>query len=108
LVGTWMGTLCRLDTKYTERWRTRLKPAASDMRGKLLAEVSIPTARIAFRGNAEENPAPLQPNLLSPKDAFIKLVWVKNNGETQNDVFLPGDSTALMDSKPNPPATPWI
>src|SRR5262249_22236517 len=73
-----------------------------------LAKSSIPTARIAFRGNAEDSPAALKPNLLSPKDAFIKLVWVKSNGETQNDVLLSGDSTVLMDGKPNTPATPWI
>src|SRR5262249_33443256 len=108
LVGTWMGTLCRLDASYSERWRIRLKPSASDMRGKLLAAESTPTARITFRGNAEEKPAPLTPNLLSPKDAFIKLVWVKSNGETQNDVLLAGNSTALMDGKPAPPAVPWI
>src|SRR5262249_23061574 len=34
LVGTWMGTLRRLDANYAERWRTLLRPATPDMRGK--------------------------------------------------------------------------
>src|SRR5262249_29741999 len=45
LVGTWMGTLCRLDAKYAERWRTRLTPEATDVRGKLLADDGAPTTR---------------------------------------------------------------
>jgi outer membrane protein assembly factor BamB len=108
LVGTWMGALCRLDAKYEERWRARLTPSAPDVRGKLLADDGAPTTRVAFRGNAEEKPAPLAPNLLDPKNAFIKLVWVKGNGEVQNDVLFTHSSVALMDGKPDPPAAPWI
>src|SRR5262249_53558952 len=46
--------------------------------------------------------------LLGPKDAFIKFVWVRGNGETQNDVLLAHDSAALMDGKPDAPRAPWI
>jgi outer membrane protein assembly factor BamB len=108
LAGTWTGTLCRLDGKYAERWRTRLRPSAPDMRGKLLAGDGAPTARIAFRGNAEEKPAPLTPNLLDPKSAFIKLVWQNRNGQVENGVLLAHASAALMDGKPDAPAAPWI
>ena len=108
LVGTWMGTMCRLDAKYAERWRTRLTPKATDMRGKLLADDGAATTRIAFRGNAEEKPAALTPNLLGPKSAFIKFVWVRGNGEVQNDVLFAHDSSTLMDGKPDPPPSPWI
>jgi hypothetical protein len=118
LVGTWMGTLCRLDGKYVERWRTRLRPAAPlfspplprGERGRgegLLADDRVPTTRIAFRGNAEEKPAPLTPNLLDPKNAFIKIVW-EHNGEVQNWVLLAHDSAPLIDGKPDAPAVPWI
>jgi hypothetical protein len=108
LVGTWMGTLCRLDAHYAERWRTLLRPAARDQRGKLLADDGTPTTRIAFRGNAEEKPAPLTPNLLDPKNAFIKLVWQNRDGNVDNGVLFAHDSAALMDGKPDAPATPWI
>lgn len=108
LVGTWMGTVCRLDGQYAQRWRTRLLPAARDMREKLLADDGAPTARIAFRGNAEATPAPLTPNLLDAKSAFIKFVWEKGNGQAQNEVGFAHDSAALMDGKPDAPAAPWI
>jgi outer membrane protein assembly factor BamB len=108
LVGTWMGTVCRLDGKYSERWRTRLQPAAADMRGKLLADDGTTTTRVAFRGNAEATPAPLAPNLLGPKSAFIKLVWRNLNGDVDNSVLLTNDSSTLMDGKPDAPPVPWI
>jgi hypothetical protein len=108
LVGTWMGSLCRLDGKYAERWRTRLLPAVADMRGKLLADDGAPTTRIAFRGNAEPKPAALAPNLLDPKSAFVKLVWEDRNGQVLNHVLFAHDSAALTDGKPEPPKEPWI
>jgi outer membrane protein assembly factor BamB len=108
LLATWMGTVCRLDTQYAERWRTRLRPAALDMRGQLLAGDGTPTSRIAFAGNAEATPAPLTPNLLGPKSAFIKLVWQHRTGEVNNAVLFAHDSAALMDGKPDAPAAPWI
>jgi outer membrane protein assembly factor BamB len=108
LAGTWMGTLCRFDATGAERWRTHLRPAIRDMRGKLLADDGTPTTRIAFRGNAEEKPAPLTPNLLDPKSAFIKLVWQQSNGNVENSVLFAGDSSALVDGKPDAPAAPWI
>src|SRR5262249_26896399 len=108
LVGTWMGALCRLDAKYVERWRTRLTPAATDVRGKLLADDGAPTTRIAFRGNAAAKPAALTPNLLGPKSAFVKLVWEDRNGQVQNSVLFARDTKPLMDGKPDAPPAPWI
>lgn len=108
LVGTWMGTVCRLDVKYTERWRTHLVPATADMRGKLLANDGAPTTRIAFRGNAEAAPAPIAPSLLGPKSAFIKLSWQNRNGDVDNGAMFTQDSTSLVDGKPDAPAMPWI
>jgi outer membrane protein assembly factor BamB len=108
LAGTWTGTVCRLDGKYAQRWRTRLQPAAADMRRNLLAGDGAPTTRVAFRGNAEATPAPLAPNLLGPKSAFIKLAWHNRNGDQDNTVMFPHDSTALVDGKPDAPAVPWI
>jgi hypothetical protein len=108
LVGTWMGILCRLGRHFDERWRTLLRPAAPDMRGKVLSDDSTPTTRVAFRGNAEEKPAPLTPNLIDPRNAFIKLVWESRPGQVDNGVLLAHDSAALMDGKPDPPAAPWI
>src|SRR5262249_53586708 len=108
LLATWMGTVCRLDSKYVERWRTHLQPAGKDMRGKLLTDDGAPTTRIAFIGNAEPKSAPLTPNLLDPKNAFIKLVWSNLNGDVENSVGFIGDSAALMDGKPDAPAVPWI
>jgi outer membrane protein assembly factor BamB len=108
LAGTWMGTVCRLDGRYAERWRTRLRPAAADMRGRLLADDGAPTTRVAFRGNAEAAPAPLAPNLLDPKNVFVKFVWVRNNGDVDHSVIFAHDSAALVDGKPDAPAAPWI
>jgi outer membrane protein assembly factor BamB len=108
LLATWMGTVYRLDDKYAQRWRTRLQPSAGDMRGKLLAGDGTPTTRIAFRGNAEARPAPLTPNLLGPKNAFVKLVWAKGNGEVQNWVTFAHNSAAMLDGKPDAPKAPWI
>jgi outer membrane protein assembly factor BamB len=108
LAGTWMGTLCRLDANHAERWRTKLRPEAPDMHGKLLASDPTPTTRIAFQGNAEVKPAPLTPNLLDPKNAFIKLVWQNRNGEVNNSVLLAHDCAALMDGKADAPVSPWI
>jgi outer membrane protein assembly factor BamB len=108
LAGTWMGLLCRLDARYAERWRTRLVGSARDLRGKLLAADGAATTRIAFHGNAEPKPAPLTPNLLDPKNAFIKLAWEDRNGQLQNGVLFAHDSAALMDGKPDAPKAPWI
>src|SRR5262249_26089561 len=99
LVGTWMGTTCRLDAKYAERWRMRLTPEAKDVRGKILTDDGAPTTRIAFRGNAEEKPAALTPNLLDPKSAFVKLHWEDRNGQVQNGALFARDTSPLMDGK---------
>jgi outer membrane protein assembly factor BamB len=102
LLATWMGTVCRLDAHYAERWRTRLQPAATDIRGKLLAHDGTPTTRITSWGNAEAEAAPLTPNLLSPRDVVIKLKAAAPH------IQLVRDPAALVDGKPDPPPEPWL
>src|SRR5262249_36114231 len=58
--------------------------------------------------NAEATPAPLTPNLLGPKDAFLRLVWQNRDGNVDNSVLFAHNSAALVDGKPDAPAAPWI
>src|SRR5262249_52639457 len=94
LLGTWMGTICRLDGRYAERWRTRLEPAAPDMRGKILARDATPTSRVEGWGNADPPPAALIPNLLDPKHVLIKFKW-----PAASYVQLVHDPALLVDGK---------
>jgi outer membrane protein assembly factor BamB len=103
LLGTWMGMMCRLDGQYAERWRTRLEPAATDMRGKLLAHDSTPTSRIEGWGNAEPHPAALTPNLLEPKNVLISFKW-----PAASYVHFVHDPALLVDGKAAPPPKPWL
>lgn len=102
LLAGWMGTVCKLDDKFNEVWRTRLQPAATDMRGKLLTADGVPTTRIASWGNAEARPAPITPNLLSPKDTLIRFQ------SAMPHVQLVHPFSSLVDGKPEPPPSPWL
>ncbi|MBM4069940.1 MAG: WD40 repeat domain-containing protein [Planctomycetes bacterium] len=102
LLAGWMGTVCRLDGKYAEKWRTHLQPAEIDMRGKLLAAETVPTTRIASWGNAEAKPWPLAPNLLGPKDTYIRFQSAMGHMHFVHPV------AELVDGKPTPPKTPWL
>lgn len=104
LLATWMGQVCRLDATYAERWRTRLEPAANDMRGKLLADDGVPTTRFPSWGNAEPLPDPLAPNLLDPSNVLIKF---RLEGAPFGQSLMSA-LPALVDGKANPPPTPWL
>ncbi len=100
VLATWMGTVCRLDSRYREVWRTLLRPARSDQSGR-----GLPTARIASWGNAEPTPAPITPNLLAQTKAFIRFVPTSGWGGWAE---LMHDPALFYDGKPDPPPTPWI
>jgi outer membrane protein assembly factor BamB len=103
LLATWMGTACRLDAKYAEKWRVRLQPSEADMRGKLLARNAVPTTRISSWGNADPKPRPLSENLLTPRTTYIKFVAP---GMPYVQFVHPAGS--LVDGKGQPPASPWL
>lgn len=98
LLGTWMGTVLRLDGKYAERWRTRLQPAGGDMRGKILAPNTVPTARITGWGNADAEAAPLTPNLLATAGATVSMMMGRSRPL----------ANTLFDGKPDAPAAPLV
>ena len=106
ILGTWMGTLCRLNRKYAEDWRTLLEPDVPDRRDRTtLPEEQLPSARIASWGNAEGTPAVIAPNLLTQTKALIKFVPSSGWGGWAQ---LMHDPALLYDGKPDPPTTPWI
>jgi outer membrane protein assembly factor BamB len=113
LLATWMGTVCRLDGKYQERWRTHLQPASRKALGTMrprtpgagdtpLDDDRTPTARVSTWGNAEKTPAAITPNLLSPATATVRL------RAQQPHIQLQGNPAALLDGKADPPREPWI
>lgn len=102
LLGTWMGTLMRLDERYAERWQTRLPPAEKDVRGELRAENSVPSVRVPAWGNAQEKPDSLTPNLLSPATTHIRYAG------RDSFIQLLRDPVPLVDGKPEPPPAPWL
>jgi outer membrane protein assembly factor BamB len=102
LLAGWMGTVTRLGPDFAPKWTTRLRPEAADMRGKLLAEATVATARIAGWGNAEPRPAPLTPNLVSDKTTLVE--WKS----TSTHVQLVRSGAAMVDGKTEPPPGPWL
>jgi hypothetical protein len=100
ILGSWMGTVVRLDAKYSELWRTRLSPIVSDVRGKILAPDKTATTRIDSWGNAATNPLPLTPNLLALPKTVIRFPNVER--VVQNEMAM------LTDGKPDAPANPWL
>lgn len=100
LLGTWMGTVCRLDRSYKERWRTRLDPEAT--RTKLLGDERTPTIRIANWGNAEATPAKLLPNLLSPSTVTVQI------RSSVPAIQWTQSTAALTDGKRDAPPQPWL
>lgn len=102
LLANWMGTVCRLDARYAERWRILLRPEAVDMRGKLLSTQAVPTARITSWVNAETSPAALTPNLLAPDNVIVRF------DAGRPDLTFAQPPAALVDGKSTPPSTPWV
>jgi outer membrane protein assembly factor BamB len=103
LLCTWMGSACRLDQKYTEKWRVRLQPTETDMRGKLLAKNDVPTTRMESLSNADAAPRSIAENLLTPQTAYIKFVATR-----MPHVQFVHPAASLVDGKPDSPATPWL
>lgn len=103
LLATWMGTVCRLDRELRDGWRARLAPTAVDVREKLLAADSTPTARVERWGNAEPTPEPLMPNLLDEKNVVIK--FCQPDSPHVQLVRAPGP---LVDGKGASPPGPWL
>jgi hypothetical protein len=66
LTATWLGRVTRLDPKGVEKWDTELMPSTPDMRGKMLAADTTPTARVADSvwTNNEKTALPLGSNIL--------------------------------------------
>src|SRR5439155_17982658 len=79
LLGSWMGTVCRLDTSFKERWKTLLSPETEDLRGKILTDEKTPVVRVSSWVNSEPSPSPLTPNLLSEKEVRITFVAQQNH-----------------------------
>ena len=106
VLATWEGTICRLDRNYTQRWRTRLTPQATDMRGRLLADDATPTSAISGWTNAAAKSADISDNLLAKTTPLIRLVT------SSGPLSLSSDSgqkvSMLYDGKPDAPAQPWI
>jgi outer membrane protein assembly factor BamB len=102
LLTTWMGVACRLDRKYAEKWRVRLQPTETDMRGKILAKNAVPTTRIGSWGNADPHAGQLPANLLTPQTTYIRFV------SAMSHVQFAHPAAALVDGKPDAPATPWL
>jgi hypothetical protein len=105
LLATWMGTVCRLDGAYKEKWRTVLEPEAESMRGRLLAADGAPTTRVSSWSNAEKQPAPIGPNLLAGMDLLTKFVPSGSWGGTAQ---LARDPKSLYDGSDRPPESPWV
>ena len=110
VLATWEGTVCRLDDKYAEQWRTHLQPAPTDMRGKLLADDGAPTSCIAGWGNAAKTPSAtpsdIAANLLTKTTPLISLVGTSGQLPL---VDTPRQKIAMLyDGKPAAPPQPWI
>jgi hypothetical protein len=102
LLATWMGSVCRLDGRYAERWRVRLQPSQADLRGKLLAKNDVPTTRVTSWGNAEPEASPVRDNLLTPQTALVKFQSRMSGAQFVHPV------ASLVDGKPEPPPSPWL
>ena len=105
MAAGWMGTVRRLDGAYNEKWRSHLAPEAIDAGDKLMADDGVPTARVADWGNAEAQPAAIQPNLLAEIPFSVSFMSASDGGGLQT---LDLDGKALSDGKADPPAKPWL
>ncbi|MBX9693392.1 MAG: WD40 repeat domain-containing protein [Cyanobacteria bacterium] len=110
LLANWMGTVCRLDSTYRERWCTRLAPVATDMRGKLLDDDRIPTVRIDSWVNNAPGPAANPPQLLSSNNVAIRFcATTQRSGQAQTQFMgMQNPVSELVDGKTTPPANPWL
>jgi outer membrane protein assembly factor BamB len=102
LLAGWMGKVERLAPDGKLRWSVVLRSDAEDVRGKLLAPDSTPTARVDFKGNAEAKAWDVKDNLIGPKTCRIDFV------SSQTNVQLARPSESLVDGKSSPHAEPWL
>ena len=104
VVATWMGTVFRLTTDFTERWRNVLRADPAAAQGPLLTENRVPTTRMTDYLNAEAEPLSLQTSLLGKDIAYIR---VKTGGYAP--VIERGNfSDVLQDGQADLPAEPWL
>lgn len=104
LLASWMGEVSRLDGAYQPKWRVLLRPSSADMRGKLLAADATPTARVTW-SNAEREPLPLTPNVLSvigAKGLQIRLSIGEGGFTFESDSLVDGQLTPASE-----PLLPW-
>ncbi len=106
VLATWEGTVSRLDKKYVQQWRTKLHPAATDMRGKLLADDGAPTSQITGWENSTPKPADLAANLLAQTTAMFRLTGSFGSEDLVESAQQ--KTSMLYDGKAVPPVQPWI
>ncbi len=110
LLASWMGEVSRLDSAYRPKWRTLLRPAHADMRGKLLAADATPTARVNW-GNAEPKPLPLTANVLAAvgaKNIQVRIMQGETAVQTGRLEGAESREAAMFDGQADPPAEPLL
>jgi len=97
VVATWMGTVRRLDRDMNEKWQVKLGGAPV----QTIAAGSVPAVRLTSWLNAETQPLPLTPNLLTT----TTVVRAVNGGR---GVGLENPVPLLFDGQTNAPANAWM
>ncbi|MEX1017574.1 MAG: PQQ-binding-like beta-propeller repeat protein [Phycisphaeraceae bacterium] len=105
LVGTWMGELRRLDSRYETVWRTRLEPEPDGLTGPVASQQQVPTTRVASWTNAEPQPRTAEANLLAEVNAVIGLVPGTTWGGAARLML---DPRLLHDGDTTAPREPWL
>jgi len=110
LLGTWMGEVSRIDGEYRPKWRTLLRPAATDLRGKMLAAETTPTTRVDW-GNAEPTPLLLTANVLTAIGMKDLRIYIKQGSNAVPIGRKDGPKTSheiLFDGQATPPTEPLL
>jgi hypothetical protein len=100
LIASWIGPVFRLDKEYKEKWRAWLIPTEPDMREKILAKDTTPTAHIPDWSNAEAKPAAITPNLLAQTPVKMSAPGIRGG--------LVNKPELLFDGLSAPPPRPWL
>ena len=99
ILAGWNGEVRRVDASFKTIWKSRVQPSPDAAQN---ADAQIPTARVPI-SNADAQPAPLAPNLLTETKAIISAQFDgKTIIEWKNDVAL------LTDGTPDAPEKPWL
>jgi outer membrane protein assembly factor BamB len=99
LLANWMGKAERLDASYKPKWSTLLRSTAAPA----TAPTEIPTLQATRWSNAQAQPLPLTPNLLTETQAIIRFV-----AEGANHVRFDQPYAPLADGKTDVPEKPWL